>query len=185
MLETMYPLCLTGAWSTCAKSVSDTLNDWLFDSSSLTQRLKDKFSRFEVTVLSEKRIQLSDDSRMVLDCDAHQAFVREVLLVCDGKPAVYAQSVIPDSSLENGLSSLTSLGTKPLGEVIFNNEEMIRLPIQAAAFSADSQLVRSLIALKVLAEPQETLWGRRSVFRIHNQPISVTEVFLPDSEVYW
>lgn len=84
---------------------------------------------------------------------------RKVLLQCGDIPWVAAHSLIPVSSMEGPLKQLRSLDTRPLGEFLFRDPCLLRLPLE---------FTRS-----------EALWGRRSLFYSHHRPLLVAEFFLP------
>ena len=64
----------------------------LFEQHSLTAKLKSRAQLFSVKVLSEQVFNLSQEQQKLLNCTASSALNREVLLMCDEIPMVYAQS---------------------------------------------------------------------------------------------
>ncbi|MGI9278745.1 MAG: chorismate--pyruvate lyase family protein [Endozoicomonas sp.] len=171
--------------------------DWLLDSGSLTQRLKLTFDDdFSVRVIrhgtfmptySEQQF-LNNNERRRMTSVSHEeaelftgrscskmASIREVLLICAGKPRVFARSVLPHSSLIGSNRELLQLGNKPLGEFLFNHPGMRRGPFEVAQLPA-----RQFNPYLVDQYANETAWGRRSLFYLHEKPISVCEIFLPD-----
>ena len=89
--------------------------------------------------------------------------IREVELVCDGEVWVRARSAIPIATLTGPERQLKNLGTKPLGEFLFNSRSMRRSPLVPFC----------------QIEQKEKYYGRRSVFYLHEKPILVSELFLP------
>ena len=153
--------------------------DWLLDSGSLTQRLKlECKNSFKVQVIKHECEMPSDSEQNFLGQPAIEANIREVLLICDGKPRVFARSVLPLSSLEGPNKELLKLGERPLGEFLFTHPAMKRGPFEIAELPASQFNIH-------LDEHynSETAWGRRSLFYLNNKPISVCEIFLPDKEV--
>ncbi len=102
-----------------------------------------------------------------------QAIIREVALLCNGEPWVFARSVIPASSLTGHLRQLRGLKNSSLGEMLFRDPTMYRHPFQVAAIDGQSQQIP-----KFLRQPL-ALWGRRSRFELRDKPIMVSEIFLP------
>lgn len=151
---------------------------WLTTPQSLTLRLKGICPDLSVLVLSEKLEIPLPEEITALDLDLQQtAWVRCVLLKCasnvQGQDWVYARTVIPNFDAANPWHSLQTLGNKPLGEVLFELENIERTP-----FSFDKQLLDGLPYLKQTALSEGLL--RRSIFIQQTAPLLLTEVFLPD-----
>ncbi len=152
---------------------------WLIDDSSLTQRLRDACPgefRVELISLRMERPMLSE-ARALARPPQEIALVRQVRLHCDEDPWVFARTVIPLPSLQGGLRRLALLGTRPLGEVLFADPRMERQPIEIARITPKHRLYQ-------MASARDTtkiasIWGRRSVFRLHAKPLLVSEFFLP------
>lgn len=161
------------------RDVPAGLSVWLLDAGSLTRRLRQACSgRFRVRVLDQRWTRPSRDEARVLGLrwDA-RAWTREVQLLCDDQPWVFARTLIPATTLRGRGRRLTALGTKPLGAVLFADPDVWRGPVEIARIAAGQRLHRRAFA--GLAEPPEAIWGRRSVFRIDGDPLLVSEIFLP------
>jgi len=102
---------------------------------------------------------------------------REVYLYCGDTPVVFAFSLLPMRSLCGRWRNLRQLGAKPLGERLFTNPQVRRAPLRFKTLTRRHALYRR--AARILSDPPPRLWARRSVFRFHDRPILVTEVFLP------
>jgi len=154
------------------------LSPWLLDRGSLTARLiQASNNRFRVELLQQSwRSPRQDESKALgLPCRNH-ALIREVLLYGDQQPWVYARSVLPAKSLAGPLRYLKRLGTKPLGALLFNDPNMQRDEIEIACLQAEQ-----LPSLPNTVMPVEgAVWGRRSMFYLSQQPLLVSEVFLPE-----
>lgn len=150
--------------------------DWLFDPGSLTSRIITACKgRFSVQVLSVQRGLPRLDETLALHMrDRNQALVRQVLLYCNDVPWVYARTVIPLTSLRGPLRGLTRLGNKPLGAVLFANRTMRRSAIEVTRLMPQ----HPCYAAMEYSDGNE-IWGRRSVFHLHNKPLLVSEFFLP------
>ena len=59
------------------------------------------------------------------------AWIREVQLLGDGQPWVFARTLIPADTLRGRGRRLTRLGTRPLGEVLFTDPGVRRGPVNA------------------------------------------------------
>lgn len=146
--------------------VNHPWREWLLDSGSLTQNLKDLApGRFSVQLIHTGfgRASLSESAALNIPF-RQQVYVREVALCIDHKPVIFARSIIPRSSLTGSERQLLFLKNKPLGEVLFTHPNMRRAPIQ---------IKRGMVQ-------NQACWGRRSVFYLNNKPLLVSEFFTSD-----
>jgi chorismate--pyruvate lyase len=153
--------------------------DWLFDPGSLTARLIQGCSgRFQVQVLSQVwHAPLHNEIKRLGMRERQMSFIREVYLCCDGQPWVFARTVIPRKSLSGKQKHLASLGSRPLGAVLFADPHMHRDEIEVACLQPRQQLYHKAVA--ALPSKPASIWGRRSVFYLNNKPLLVNEIFLP------
>lgn len=156
------------------------LRDCLLGRGSLTARLRAECARrgvaFSVCVLREHAGRVLREEADALGLRRGEtAWVREVHLLAGDEPWVYARTVIPRRTLRGHGRTLTGLGTRPLGAVLFADPGVVRGPLQIARLD-----LRCPLARRACAEAERLpLWGRRSVFRIDGRPLLVCEVFLP------
>lgn len=106
-----------------------------------------------------------------------QAIIRQVQLLCNDCPWVYARTVIPATSMRGRLQRLAHLGTRPLGAMLFTDPGMRRGIVELARITHGQQLY--VDALQRSLKRADEIWGRRSVFRIAGKPLLVSEIFLP------
>ncbi len=163
-------------WHSSA-TASSALNDWLFDQSSLTQRLSALCSAgFSVQPLNEGWQTLSLDECSALNIAPHSTgWVREVFL-CDGsQPWVFARSVAGQAELLSADFDLSQLGSRSLGQLLFNQQAFSRGALQICQLP--------VAQLPVLAQQHSAgchqLWARRSCFKKEALSVLVAEVFLP------
>ena len=161
---------------------SGAYRTWLIDSGSLTQRLQAKSKHFNVRALRLNRTKPQIDEAKILKIPQQQsALLREVLLLDQEQPLVFAHSVLPDKSMRGAWLGLSRLGNKPLGAALFSDPQVTRTPLQYKKINRQHALYRQ--AIKYLETPPLTLWARRSVFQLNSafnrHVIMVTEVFLP------
>lgn len=156
------------------------LSGWLLDTASLTRRLQRLCpGTFRVQVLSQAwDVPGIDEARVLGMRQAGVAIIRQVHLLCDGQPWIYARTVIPATSLRGKLQGLANLGTRPLGGVLFADPGMQRGPLEVARICRGESVFQA--ATGHLAQHPEEIWGRRTVFRLSGRPLLVSEVFLPD-----
>ncbi|MEE9422628.1 MAG: chorismate lyase [Gammaproteobacteria bacterium] len=160
--------------------LADTLRSWLMDTGSLTQRIKQHCQGcFRVQVLDQGWGYPGQDERSVLHISPRQrVIIRQVQLLCDGKPWVFARTIIPVSTLQGPQRRLQFLGDRPLGAYLFSDPSMRRGSVEMACISRQHALyVPAVTGIKT--KPAH-IWGRRSVFHVSNKPLLVCEMFLPD-----
>ncbi len=153
---------------------------WLLDPASLTHRIKQHCrGRFRVRVLAQGWGRPRPDERRALGMQAaERALIRQVQLLCDDEPWVFARSIIPVTTLSGPQRRLARLGDRPLGAFLFADPSMQRGPVELACIPRQSHIYR--MATTGLGVKPACIWGRRSVFQVGNKPLLVCEVFLPD-----
>ncbi|MDO9372682.1 MAG: chorismate lyase [Gammaproteobacteria bacterium] len=152
---------------------------WLLDPASLTRRLQAVCGEFRVEVLQSAWLRPAHDERCALGLRADQrALVREVYLLCDGKPWVFARTVIPRETLSGKYRRLTHLGSRSLGAVLFSDQTMRRGEVHVAHLAPAHTLYTR--AAQRLARKPPGLWGRRSLFYLRGRPLLLSEIFLHD-----
>lgn len=151
---------------------------WLVDNGSLTLRLQQKYPDFSVRSMPLKYMRpLVDEASLLRVSLSEAVLVREVRLMGEGRPVVFAHSVLPQSSLKGDWAVLGRLGNRPLGAALFANPRVVRDPLSFKKLSPHHALFRR--AARHLSSEPEFLWARRSVFRLGDAAILVTEIFLP------
>jgi chorismate--pyruvate lyase len=178
-----FPVNLSCHWQDPEQfNLSNTLQNWLLDPSSLTARLKSHCQNFQVEVLGQTIEPCHQNEAMADIKSGDDVLVREVLLYCDNVAQVFARSLLPLSSLTGEEQQLAHLGTQPLGQVLFNNPLLKREAIQIGCLNHNSSVTKLAQSLNLYSDDQ--LWGRRSLFRLNNKPLIVAEVFLPNAFAY-
>ncbi len=159
------------------------LENWLLDTGSLTERLQANCRHFRVEVLCHDVFALFASENHYLYEQFSEAIqptqVREVLLLADGMPWVFARSLMPLPFIQEGMSKLGELGNKPLGKIIFNDHRFKRQGFELLQIPKNATLPQ-----KLNITSKHSLWGRRSLFCYEQYRLSVAEVFLPDSPAY-
>ena len=151
----------------------------LLDPASLTRRIQAACPGcFRVQVLAQGWARPQHNEARALGMrDGSWGFVREVHLLCDDKPWVYARTVIPRTTLTGPCRRLTHLKSRPLGAVLFADPSMRRGPVEIARLTPCDKLYPA--ALRHLSEQPQMIWGRRSLFTLSGKPLLVSEIFLP------
>ena len=153
---------------------------WLLDPASLTRRVLAVCpARFRVAVVSQGwRRPLLNEARVLGVQPGCYAFVRQVYLLCDEQPWVFARTVIPRTTLTGHERRLAHLHSRPLGEELFADPSMQRGEVEIARLMPGHGLYHN--ATQRLAAKPAAIWGRRSLFSLSDKPLLVNEIFLPD-----
>ena len=153
---------------------------WLRDRGSLTASLQAR-GQFVVRVLRQGLAMPTRDEAIVLGIKRDQlAWVREVALLCDGEPLVFAHSVLPCRPRGAMTRWLARLGQRSLGALLFAHAGFARGAIHCKRLDHRHALFHpALEAMCLAASPPPHLWARRSHFAFGSQSVLVTEVFAP------
>lgn len=150
---------------------------WLNEPGLLTERLRACCGgRPGLTVVSEREAPLAAAESALLHAPGSAAFVREIELTCDGRPWVFAQSLVPLATLARH-AWLSTLGEAALGERLAALPGLKRGPLEFARLVPGVALFHRA-ARDATSAPAE-LWARRSWFAIDGSRLLVQEVFLP------
>lgn len=156
------------------------MESWLTDAGSLTRRLRQESSRFELRLLRQGAARaLRDESALLGLPHGRKVWRRDVLLIADGVPRVLGHSVCALSALRGPWRLLRHLGAKPVGDAVFTRPQTRRSAMRARRLSPSSPLLR-LVRETQEGRPiaDETLWARRSSFVFGGESLWVSEVFL-------
>ena len=159
-----------------AKRINNWLNDselksclekqniieWLNEEGSITAKISSD-AKFKLKILSDDLSIAEDEEYMALDIASEEVRIREVVLYGDLVPLVYARSIIPSLTSSKGYPGLGTIGSKPLGDLLFQSELFIKTRREFAQFETSSK---------------EVIWGRRTHYLVRGYPLSVMEVFL-------
>ena len=155
------------------------LRSWLQEKGSLTARLKKHYADFTVEPLRHGWLKPHRDERCMMGIAAGQsAWVREVWLRGNGQPKVFAHSVISRYHVRGPWQALRRMGRRPLGGALFADARVQRGMLHYKKLNAAHPLYRSVASRMAIADGQ-ALWARRSLFRLNQYSLLVTEVFLP------
>lgn len=151
---------------------------WLIDNGSLTARLQKHYTNFSVKAVAIQYTKPIQDEAVLLHQPNYKtALIREVLLMGNSQPVVFAHSVLPRASLRGAWNGLGRLGNKPLGATLFANPKVKRTPLSYKKLTPNHVLYQQ--ATRHLLQKPSHLWARRSIFSLNCANIMVTEVFLP------
>lgn len=155
----------------------EELRPWLNETGSLTKRLRHVYGdKLGVRLLYQRWRPAFAEECQQLHVPYHRyQLVREVLLFVEDLPLVLARTILPEPTIRAAHRNLSHLGTRPLGEVIFAypDLELRQRYVGQATANAWSAGIQAEFAI------DQILWGRRTLYAIHNQPLLVSEFFLP------
>ncbi|GAC1409145.1 MAG: chorismate lyase [Burkholderiaceae bacterium] len=143
----------------------------------MTKQLHQRYATdVTVHVLRDRPGPLISDKTGLCVPRQDRGHVREVVLHGGGRPLVAARTVFTSRGLRTN-AKLTRLGSRPLGELLFDHgkaqwtvREYAKLTPQCPAFA----LVREAVG-----RTPKFCWARRSLFLLDHFPLLVTEIFLP------
>ncbi|MDR0217423.1 MAG: chorismate lyase [Enterobacteriaceae bacterium] len=146
-------------------AIPETISDWLLEVGSMTRRFEQYCQQVSVSPFRECFItaaDLGDESEHLPISKKY--WLREIVLYGDNIPWLLGRTVIPAETLTGPDEKLVDVGTVPLGRYLFSGNNLTRDYIQIGQ--------------------QGQRWARRSLLRLSEKPLLLTEVFLPESPVY-
>ncbi|AOR63781.1 chorismate lyase [Pectobacterium wasabiae] len=167
MSDDVSTLLRTISWFTEPPSVlPEHIGDWLMETSSMTQRLEKYCVQLRVTLCREGFItpQSLGEERDQLPLD-ERYWLREVVLYGDDRPWLFGRTIVPQQTLDGSGAALVKIGNQPLGRYLFEQKSLTRDYIHTGCC--------------------EGLWARRSRLCLSGHPLLLTELFLPESPVYY
>ena len=158
----------------------EALRGWLTDTMSLTMKLMQHSSRFRVSKLKQGRgFCLADEWAAVELPRRTHVQEREVLLMCNERPVVYAHTVVPLDATTSDWPFFGRLGERSLGTTLFGDPRVQRGQLQYARLHAQHPLARRALASVGSAAVGFPLFARRCLYKRRNGFLLVTELFLP------
>jgi chorismate--pyruvate lyase len=162
------------------------MHDWLTTPGSLTARLVAHSGQFRVQKVRQAgAVCLADEAGAIGLARPRRVWEREVLLRCDGRPAVYGHTVVPLNATAHDWPLFSALGERSLGTTLFYDPRVARGQHEFARLRPGHPLlarVRAALgpeAEHALADADATYYARRCVYRRRQGLLLVTEVFLP------
>jgi chorismate--pyruvate lyase len=154
---------------------------WMASPGSLTARLVAHSATFRVQRLHQhSALCLADEAAALGLGRPVRVWEREVLLRCDGKPVVFAHTVVPSTSTASDWPLFSALGDKSLGSTLFYDPRVVRGSLEFARIRAGHPLMqRARAALGGDIGAAAVYYARRCLYRRRQGLLLVTEVFLP------
>ena len=145
-----------------SKTDNKKILSWLNEEGSITKRISSK-TNFKLEVLQDDIGNAQEEEYKALNIIPEEVRIREVMLYGNAVPLVFARSIIPRLVSTKGYPGLGSIGSKPLGDLIFESDLFIKTFREFAEFQNDGK---------------EINWGRRTQYQVKGFPLSIMEVFL-------
>lgn len=141
-------------WHTSGELLSSAQAEWLLHSASLTEKLQ--------TICPCLRVEIVDEGWQAVEYDGKltKQWQRDVLLKCGDSNWIFAQTSLPQETVEQVAQAVLSLGNQPIGLWLF--------PQQPQRQSLSWQCT------------DQGLYARRSQLLLKGYPIEIKELFLND-----
>lgn len=181
--EVMPRSVASARWFSHVNGVNPTseMRAWLVDTASLTLKLTACSGQFRVRHLRQGRgLCLADECDAVELSRRRCVQEREVLLQCDGRPVVFAHTIMPLNATASDWPFFGGLGERSLGTTLFGDPRVARGSLQYARLGVRHPLMRRASAALGMDATQRSLYARRCLYRRRNGVLLVTEVFLPE-----
>lgn len=160
------------------RAPQSALRPWLEERGSLTARIKAHCRDFRVQCLRQclEPVGVEEAASLGLPIGT-RVWVREVLLLADGVPVVFAHTAMPWQPRHPFDTRFGALGQRSLGSLLFADPRIARGRLEFRALDCRHRLYRRAEAS--LGTQPERLWARRSRFGRGAKGLLVNEVFLP------
>lgn len=157
-------------------SIAGNVRSYMIGAGLLTSRLKEVCGRaFAHRLIDLSTGLLNPQHRTLLNNDS-AGLIREVKMYCRETVWVYAQTIIPDSTL-TAHPWLAELGDAALGETLAGISGVERSTYEYAWLPADHPLTARALGDADIKPPG--LWARRYRYTLHAAPLLVQELFFP------
>ncbi|MBM24100.1 MAG: hypothetical protein CMD78_07535 [Gammaproteobacteria bacterium] len=157
-------------------SLTRYLEDWLYETALLTDRLKQSAKNFQLEVLKEAYGQ---HSPLLSDLPiTKNNYIREIMMLSDNEPCILGQTTFPEDTLKHNTWA-KKLGSRSLGEALANLPNVSRSAFSFSFGVSNDPTLRKNNVIGLLENKSMDLWVRRSSFLIESRPLWVVEIFLP------
>jgi chorismate--pyruvate lyase len=157
-------------WTTDLFSLNPDPNiqAWLTTPQNLAARCRLVCQTLTLHLIQQDFSTCSLSEKDQLDADTTDCFLREIILLGDGKPFSYGRVVIPLSTYQIYESDFIALGQRFIGEtLLYTNPKTTR-----------SQFEFAYLPIPIPGQANVDRWARRSRFQMNGQdPLLLTEVF--------
>jgi len=146
----------------------------------MTERIRARCGKFSVRLVKQQLGRAYADEMAVLPLREDEVvWIREVLLLADGRPVVFGRSLLPRGGSRGTWRLFHRRGSRPLGEDLFNNPRIRRTKLRSTCLDCRDARYHCVQSAAALSGAPGQLWARRSLFVLDKRPLMVSEVFLP------
>ncbi|QIM63860.1 4-hydroxybenzoate synthetase [Pasteurellaceae bacterium Orientalotternb1] len=143
----------------------EAVSNWLWHTDSLTQKLQQACTELTVEITQQGWQAVSSEQKFanfLPNLTACQlTWLREVVLKADGVPVIFAQTVLPQETIDAVAQDVLDLGDQPIGLWLFPQHPQ-------------------RISLEWMQDDTTGLYARRSVLSLKGYPLAIYELFLPE-----
>ncbi len=153
---------------------------WLFRPGPLTQGLRAQ-GEVRIQVVGEyAELVTPDELRTIGQSPDTIVWVREICMSIDDTPAVVARSITPLDAARSVWQAVRRLRTRPLADILYNDPAIVRSVFESCIAKSPLPIYKTVVrAGQLPSSGHSRLLARRSVFWKNEQPLQVTECFLP------
>ncbi|MFU2089764.1 chorismate--pyruvate lyase family protein [Avibacterium avium] len=148
-------------WQTSGHFVVPEIAQWVQHQGSLTQKLQRACQQLSVEVIYQGWQENLSEKISPKSTALEQIWLREVLLKGDGTPWIFAQTTLPETTVQNVAQYVLQLGEQPIGLWLFKQ------PMQR-------------VSLYWRQDPETGLYARYSDFDLKGYPLQIKELFLAE-----
>ncbi len=163
--------------SAAALGAPPAILGWLSEAGLLTERVRRGCTGgFGLRIVEQREDRLAPADARLLGATDPRCFVREIELTCGGAARVFAQTLVPASTVA-AEPWLAELGTEALGPRLARTGNARREPFEFARLEPGHALFGR--AWRDPKDAPEALWARRACYALGPARLVVQEVFLP------
>lgn len=148
-------------WQTDEIALSPEVAEWLCHTDSLTQKLQQIFPNLQVEIVQQGWQAVENNEKFAKNSPNATAWVREVLLKSGETPLIFAQTILPQPTIENVAQAVLGLGEQPIGLWLFPQSPQRK-------------------SLEWRQDPQTKRYARRSELFLKGYPLEIRELFLAE-----
>jgi len=158
-------------------SPPSNLLSWLTCQDSLTNKLKAIATDVRLEILQQKWVLPSLWHQQALGITEHSVLHRDILTWGNQRVCWYARTIIPLSSYQGEVSFFNRLQQESLGDLIYGNAAVKRVAL--IHYAIDKEAPEYGWLNEFIPEDADSLWARRSLFKVNSLPFYLVELFLP------
>jgi len=151
---------------------------WLSAQERLTEKIARESGLSATMRLIEERVGfLTAEQQSLLSAPRDSGLLRRVELCSGDRVWVYAETLIPDHTLE-AQPWLAELGSRPIPDALAWRSDVVSGGLEVAALPIAHPLAAR--ALQRVSTAVDTIWARRACIAVSGSPFLIHEAFLPE-----